>query len=156
MPKESSKFVGMQNPEEDSMVYPWLHQSKTSSSTDMQQNSLVSETQTLHSSKSNSGFNSNSAFMTPHETKANNTLDRDSVLQMAPIKLEKMNANFINNSQQLSQIMSQVEGTDLCSQTLNGVQDDSEMAKLRGNAKRNLFSAMSECEENDEMEEMAQ
>ena len=61
------------------------------------------------------------------------------------------NNHFLHNSQQLSQIMSQVEGADLCSQPING--DEAEIEKLRDNVKKcALFSAMSECEENDEME----
>ena len=58
---------------------------------------------------------------------------------MAPVQYEKKAADshLINQSQQLSQIMSQVEGQDFCSQTLNG--DESELAKLRDNTKRNLF-----------------
>ena len=44
------------------------------------------------------------------------------------------NNHFLQNSQQLSQIMSQAEATDLCSQPING--EEAEMARLRDNVKK--------------------
>ena len=144
LPKGSVTDIGMTE------KFLWAQKSKASSGfTSQQLDSLSSQALTEHSK------NSNSCYMTPKIHSAMTT-ERESILQMAPnTRIEKRAADkeFINTSQQLSQIMSQVECQEFGSQSFGG--DDSEHPRLRDNAKKGtaLFTAMSECEENDEMED---
>ena len=128
-------------------AFPWM-KSKASNSTDSNLlDSVSSQALTQHS------MESRSRFMTP-KVQMCAEIERDSILQMAPVQYEKkvVEKELMNASQQLSQIMSQAEGQEFCSQTFTG--DDSELTRLRDNVKKGaLFQAMSECEENDEMEE---